>query len=348
MNIRKIWHSLDLRNNKILNAKTDEPTDPEHISNKKYVDDMTTYDTAKAFEFKNPFKFEWMKNVYGKKYKALFDDLLFPRILPIYINPILTGVDSVVFEKTQYFNDECLLLDSLNYKGTIKINHIPNDRSSSKAATLTISYPTQLSLPDRVFTATSTNRLMSEFVVDFQYKIGSTYTFSQEYNPSIDIKKDTYGDNYIPVEFTRPYTLTHDFTPLFIEKTIPDYCCYVRKKASEAQPPLKQNYLISDILNAGFLNTNYLILPEQDWGYFDVLIPETIFNKCNISLINELQRAFKSHNSIELEEQMLYDSKSPLKITSINNIRYVICNFNLGMFTNANNFRLMFDYIYHF
>lgn len=43
---RKIYVDQDLHGNKLINAKTDAPTDPEHIVNKQYVDDLVGGDAV--------------------------------------------------------------------------------------------------------------------------------------------------------------------------------------------------------------------------------------------------------------------------------------------------------------
>lgn len=113
MNLKKIFQSFDLRGNKIINAKTNTPINPEDITNKEYVDKNASYDTVKAQNYLNPFKFNWITAVYNKTLKDVLDDLFFPLILPVYSNPIFSkvkltlnneffnGNKKIIFENTQ-------------------------------------------------------------------------------------------------------------------------------------------------------------------------------------------------------------------------------------------------------
>src|ERR1035437_7286572 len=98
--IQKIYRSFDFRGNRIINAKTDTPTDQssdEILANKIYVDNTQIYTTTKAGAYPNPFKFSWITAVNGKTIKQIFDDLFFLNVLPIYKNLELSTLASVSF-----------------------------------------------------------------------------------------------------------------------------------------------------------------------------------------------------------------------------------------------------------
>src|SRR6185436_16750489 len=93
MGFKKIWESLDFRNNKIIRAKTDLPTHEDHIIPRKYVDGQTVYNTEKVQLFQHPFQLNWVTAPVNKTLLQLFDDVFFPRILPTYVNPVFKSIN---------------------------------------------------------------------------------------------------------------------------------------------------------------------------------------------------------------------------------------------------------------
>ena len=84
----KIYRKVtDFVGNYIKNVKTDTPVNEDDVSNKKYVDNQTTYDTALSRT--DSTKFSWMKNMHNKSLKEIVDMLLFPQNTENHVNPNL-------------------------------------------------------------------------------------------------------------------------------------------------------------------------------------------------------------------------------------------------------------------
>ena len=84
----KIYRKItDFVGNYIKNVKTDIPVNDDDVSNKKYVDKQTTYDTTLSNN--DSTKFSWMRNIHNKSLKEIVDMLLFPQNTENYVNPEL-------------------------------------------------------------------------------------------------------------------------------------------------------------------------------------------------------------------------------------------------------------------
>ena len=84
----KIYRKLtDFVGNYIINVKTNTPVNPDDVSNKKYVDKQSTYDTTLSNN--DSTKFSWMKNLHNKSIKEILDMLLYPSRTENYVNPTL-------------------------------------------------------------------------------------------------------------------------------------------------------------------------------------------------------------------------------------------------------------------
>lgn len=365
MNIRKIWHSLDLRNNKILNAKTDEPIEPEHISTKRYVDGKFKYDTPLSNKYKNPFMFKWMKNIFNKSYNDVFDELLYPRVLPEYFNPVFGNItdinilDEYPLVGTQYHNGKPMMLSSMNYNCVIKISHDANDRVASEQSTLRITY---FNKTVKEFKSVSTNNEVSTFNINFQYSANCKYEFIMKFNPTIQTKKDSYDNDYVPDDFKIPYILTKDITDIFNEKIIPENCVLINPKEQSAINPIPEKTTLTNLINptlGGFVQTLFCERQNNNERYFaTVLIPLSIFTNNEIFLLSvKIGSMFGAIEKIYIEKTNLIDIGEADNIATLPTvvvddtvnknlgIKYVICNLDMGYGKNNKHYRLMFKNI---
>lgn len=101
--LRKIFHGLDMRWNRIEHVRTTMDREwkteaEEQVTNVGYVTEETTYntETAETYGKEVPHKspFWWMRDfvTFGKSWKAIVDQLVHPKILPVYINPKITCI----------------------------------------------------------------------------------------------------------------------------------------------------------------------------------------------------------------------------------------------------------------
>lgn len=127
--LKKIFNSYDFRGNRIKNLRVDTPDESieyresgknipnpdtgyfgpqgqngpggvqHYVANKIYADQKTTLNTDKAWKWINPFFFDWIKNVPGKPYKEIFDDLFFPLVQHEFISPEVTDVQIFAIER---------------------------------------------------------------------------------------------------------------------------------------------------------------------------------------------------------------------------------------------------------
>lgn len=344
-------------NNKIFRAKCDTPTEDEHIVNKKYVDDITTYDTDKAKKYQNPFLQWWMKNVFGKPYKELFDDLLFPRLSPTYKNPsfdsmsfIETGVTTL---GTQVFCGKKLMFHGLNYnlQFTIKFNNDNVDRTSGQATTLRIKYPTALGLQDLIYYSTTTaDDVVTINATTVTFFPGMTLTIEKTYGRAT-AKNDTYGDPDIPDEFTKPWTLTEDITSLFYDNIIQYPALLVQKKSTTTPASIVDGSTvqIATPLSSGYTRTNNMQVLKDVASYYNVLVPTRLFDKTRF--IVDYYRDGYLFNTVKLMPPMLVDTGNAVHFTMVaedgSTENYTVCNVNLGVL-NANYVaRIMFDFIFN-
>lgn len=357
MNIKSIFHSIDLWNNKILRAKCDTPVQDEHIVNKKYVDDITTYDTEKAQKYQNPFLQWWMKNVFGKSFKELFDDLLFPRLSPTYTNPsfksmtfVETGVTTL---GTQVCNGKKLMFHGLNYnlRFTVNFNNENVDRDSGKLTSLRIKYPSSLGLEDLVFYSTTTaDDTVTINTTSVTFHPGMTLTIEKTYNRATT-KNDTYGDPDIPTEFTVPWTLTEDITNLFYDNIIQYPSLFVQKKSTSTPASIVDgsSVAVNTLLGSGYTRSNNLQVLKDTWTYYNLLMSTSLFEKTKVVL--DYYRENRLFNEVRLMPPMLVDTENEVHfdVTAEDGTKtnYIVCNINLGI-TNANYVaRIMFDFIFN-
>lgn len=191
---KKIKQIYNFVGNKILNVKVNTPTDNEHPTHKKYVDDNDTYDTTLSQKPVST-KFNWVNNVNGLKIKYVLDKLLYPVVNPVYENPSFT-FQHFSFETNKIIEDQII--------GSMLFLTIKNaDRTP-------INNKTTLQVIDLQNNATSFEVEENDFIV----KIGFELKFDtlkeikvrKQYNIAT-VKNDSDGNPFVDNNFNSTYEL---------------------------------------------------------------------------------------------------------------------------------------------
>lgn len=288
MNIFEIFKSYDFKNNKLLNTKTENPIDDEHIVPKKYVDISNTYNTTKAQRFTNSIKFPWITEFFNKPIKQILDDLFFPIINPIYINPEFSTVFLKIEELLNIVGEKKVLYYGNNITLIVDYFITQSDRISGIVPKLIIQNIDNSIIE---FNGTETSDINGTIICNFKFdeKI-SKITLRKEFSESQIIKKTNYDNDYIPIEFTIDYNLDFNILKLITEKYLISYPIFYRKSNNINYIDIYDN--ISNYVNE-FIKSNKLFLQAEEIEQkFILLIPETIYNNsinihCNID--NEKQ-----------------------------------------------------------
>lgn len=335
----KIYKSIDLRWNKLINARTDNvPEDEKEMKpdntnydgeimiNRDYVDSKTTYNTEKAGLYRNPFLQWWMTDVSGKTYKELFDDLLFPRLAPKYVNPEFYDI-RFEYDNIYKNGNKHMLFYGQNIKGRVYFKITDSDRNSTVTTNLRITYPNNTK-PELIFNSVSTS---NDTYIDFEFLFIDGMTFKLEkVFLAASIKNDTYGDPSIPDDFKINYTLIKNITN-FITNEICIYSpCYklVTNYDSNGNPQgngLTSNlYIDSTIKDNGFIVSDkfnirqnveqelYLLLPVESDGEILNLLD---FNKSRYLL--ELYQGDMLIDKVEIPKTSLLRGNTTYKYRQI-------------------------------
>lgn len=186
----KIGHKImDFLNNRIINVKTNTPTDKDHVVPKNYVDTSVTYKTVKSEKYKNPFKFFWMKDSTNKPVVTILDDLLYPDINPEYVEP------STMYSLTQDNNKNIInRLESTEFTVDYKI--IKNDRDlDSPVEIVLVTKNGEVTYPDTKINYTNVMKFkcvlndVTDVLLRFKYTTNN------------NTKETTYGTDYVAPEF---------------------------------------------------------------------------------------------------------------------------------------------------
>jgi uncharacterized protein (TIGR02145 family) len=280
--ILKIFKSFDFRGNKIINAKVDTPTDSKHIANKEYADSGKIYDTAKAELYQNPFRFRRITNVFGKTFKEVFDDLLFPRIYPNFLNPTL----NFLFCKYAFPNNEIIEVTSVENKYLVYYDQptklefdyslILNDRSKISLAYLRITDP---SVNQSYFYETPLT--IGKIICNFIPKPNMVFEFFADFGPSV-IKNDSYNEPYREAGFESNYPIIENITSELNKRVI----FLDSPLFSEIRETENTQYDISNIPTT-FNIGKEVFIPKQNEGLFDLIIP-----KQNIDILEKINNFF--------------------------------------------------------
>lgn len=268
----KIYKSIDLRWNKLINARTDnvpedekemKPTEPNYdgelIINRDYVDSKTTYDTEKVKKYNNPFLQWWMKNISGKTYKELWDDLLFPRLAPKYVNPEFYDI-RIEYSDIYKNGNKHVLFYGQTIKGRIYFKITESDRDSNLTASLRITYPNNVR-PEIIYNSVTTS---SDSYIDFEFLFIDGMTFNLEkVFLAADVKNDTYGDPSIPDDFKINYTLIKNVTDLLTNEICIYSPCYKLVTNYDADGNPESNGLTSDLYTDLTIKDNGFVVSDK-------------------------------------------------------------------------------------
>lgn len=355
-NFKKIFNSLDLRNNKIINAKTNTPTQSEHLVNKDYVDTNLKYDTSKANEFGVPFKFNWIPNIYNKSFKEILDYLFFPQVNPVYLNPVLDTINITFSGNYSYIKEEIekpVLFYNTANNFSLKIKITNNDRLPEDDCYLRILNSDN----SEYYTVSSSgsdeeNGLTFFDLENFIFIPGLKYFVERLFGPSNETKTDTYGVDYIPDEFLANYLLSVN-----ISNYINQNCLFFE---SPLISPIRitqeaPTYILSDL--DSFSKVTNILLLSDTYGIYDILIPEELINKYTNSArpIPANKRTFifcniheRDSNNLIISEKLEYDNLiyfTAEDIITYNGVVYYKYQYNFGVFRNDVIIRLLFGNI---
>lgn len=277
MNIKKIFKSLDLRNNKLINAKTNLPTHEDHVISRKYVDNQTIYNTSKVNQYLTPFKLDWVTAPVNKTILQIFDDIFFPLVNPVYTNPLFEYFTVEQIQKP----GKSIVFENItnNFKITWKI--IANDRLSTQVGRIII---TKNDTSTTTINTSSTNLIGEhEFSIDFTniQKI----EFVRVFNPTTVSKNDSYGNPYTPADFQVLYNLKFDILETIKKQSlIASTILYRKVLTSENVEILKTStlninniaQLISDM--SYIKSTNSINVLAGNDNFFLLLMPKEIIN----------------------------------------------------------------------
>lgn len=302
-NFRKIFQSFDFRNNKIKDAKVDAPTHEDHVVSSKYVLSQTVYKTTKAQTFPNPFTFNWIFAPYNKSVLQLFDDLFFPRILPIYENP---NVIEFNIKRLEY-NGKCFF-NGLPFDIIFDFKILANDRLSNEVPFLFIEYvdgdTDEIILDSSSYNQTVTKTIsVTKEISDFELR--------WNFNPTTITKQDTYGDDYVDPTFQLLYTLKFDIlkeitkkfqiekSPLFFKPII---------NFADFEDFDVIDYSTSVLTGLGFIRTAKNLTLPLNRDFFIFLVPVEIM-EFNRNYINDLpisKEIFNYTKNIEIDNVNYY------------------------------------------
>lgn len=367
MNIRDIFRSIDLWNNKILRAKCELPSDPEHIVNKTYVDEITNYNTPKALKYKKPFLQWWMSdNIFGFTFKQVFDDLLFPRLAPKYVNPTL---DCITFDVTnnelvddvQYIGNKKLLFYDLTYDFHLRVNlkDLDDRLPVSDMAYVQVVYPDAYVGENKTFKSTGTSATDIEIELsDIRFVRGMKFLFSKQFNNAKEIKNDTYGDPSIPTDFSLGYKLEIDLTDIIYEQIVAYDTPYIGVRNDEHTPfefVVGNTYTKADVMSStyhSYVQGVRFDVSNTEQNHRHILIPETLYNQMILQTVyfkRIANGATLPEYKNELTHQMLTDiSQDVINIITGTgeSVRYKMCHLELGRPVETHLCRLMFEFIF--
>jgi hypothetical protein len=263
MTFKNIFRGYNFWGNKIINAKTDNPTHPKHLVNKEFVEKSLVYETEKSLQYQNPFKQWWITNINQKTLLQIFDDLFFPRILPEYLNP--TAKCEFILNINSKTNQK-IIYNGKNYVGVLFFELTGNDRvKDNNLAKIVIEYPsTANSIEFFSEELTDTGRIDFNFTIAKDMKI----FFVQNYLASV-VKQDSYGENYITSEFSNSYELRVELTEQFKSKFSISDLYWISPNLPEETTP---NYTEAQILST-FTNSNFLNFGPNNYGIYHILVP---------------------------------------------------------------------------
>lgn len=348
MNFRKIFYGLDFRNNKIINTKTNTPTDPEHIVPKNYVDVNTTYDTNKAQTHQNPPKFPWITNVYNKSFKQIFDELFFPVILPTYTNPNFYSMKISVFNEYSISGSKKAIFEDRICKFRIDYKISASDRISGIAPKIIV---TNNSGGQSVFVGTETSDTEGFLEWEFLWRDIQSIVLRKEFQEASTIKNDNYGNPYIPVDFTVNYNLDFDVLNYILKnfQLYPPVLYF--NDTIESYATIINNIIDGDNLTQGSVTPSLSMFTKDrkfivdgDTNLYILGIPEPLYNKSNIIVHKNLEQHEIDFGMLD-DGYIGSDTGDNIKTLSYHGreIKYFFGTLNFGYYSEPKTINLQFN-----
>lgn len=337
MKFTKIWKSIDLRNNKIFNAKTDLPIEDDHITPKLYVDDLTTFNTKNANFFNISSAFSWLTDFKDRPIKDILDDLFFPVIQPTYINPEYYNVFLTDFDEYNIVGEKKAIFLNKFIKLKIDYQISESDRLSGVVPKIIIKSNTG-TINEYPGLTTSDTEGFIEF--EFMFVNIQSIKLRKVFKQATTQKVNNYGDVYIPNDFTFNYNLDFDVLSLLNDNydLYPPMLNYKKPSNKTWQNIIESitngNNLVDNPNLTLFTKDNKFNVVGNDNIYI-IGIPEPLYNKAIIKL--HIDKSIKFFN-IPMLKANLDMSSSYNNIKSLlyydKTINYYFGIIDLGSFEN--------------
>ena len=324
---KKIKHGLNLVGNKIINAKVDNPTQNEHISNKQYVDLGDKYDTTLATTKPVSTKFNWVNNVGNTTIKSTLDKLLFPIVYPIYYNPTLISYQFISINTSNFFNS------FINGKLIFNIDN--GDRHTTVKYKLIIKVINQVEL---IFESIDKDTLEINF--NFLWKNIEYIKLTQIFTP-VDIKNDSDEQPYIDNNFNSTYDFEYIFEIPKIEKEL-----NIKKQLLSKLGETESNVLLNlskdeSTLKQEFITGNTINLISQvssntsTLNSCTLLIHESQINSLNgnIMFLNNTGNYYSIQEFLPNKYVLRNTNNEKLFVTFLDGNYYLCFIENLGKFS---------------
>lgn len=317
---KKIFHGLDMRWNRIINVRTDMGDEAyqnsETVTNKGYVEQMTTYDTQTAIEFgcdtvkypdrtPNRSPFWWMRDMitYNKSWKAIIDQLVHPNIKPVYLNPELSALRldvSTLVSTTQSYKpqhtDKPVLPQNIGYDCDIYIDFTQTKRKlqDSYKHVLKLTYQSKigntLTEQEFVLEQTYTNdslhykcSLKNAPIASIESAVVEL-TFAPIEKTDDNIEQDTHFVDYVPEEFfVTNYKFTEDVTEQLRNQFI-GYAPVLWLQNNGTQHVMNDSYKSYTEISNILMSESVVVQSGNDvMNSWDVLVPEDMWKDYFVS-----------------------------------------------------------------
>lgn len=341
----KIYRKItDFVNNKIINVKTNTPTEDEHVVNKKYVDDNIVYDTQATQENPNSTKFSWVKNIHQNTIQQVLDKLLYHK-------------DQVSFTEPEFINFNFKLKDNIStgneaiiQSGNV-VKMLFKFEISSTNRTPT-SYPKILI---RKANLDNTGENIEQYVLtpdefNIQTNVGEkeiTLDFLQVRNIFIEREYNAISGDSVPDSFKEQKIIKTDMLPLLKNKfyifepiyyyQIPDTELLDIYNDDATSTTITANFAgyigpkFSDFVRGHILNLNNTSFNRYAFIFVSGNIDGNGINKCNMEVI------IRDKTTNQILSKNIYNYEDfKLKVTrNVSNIGSLMGNFDNLIYTDV-------------
>lgn len=326
---RKIQFGFDMVGNYIRNARVEQPTEKNHISNKEYVDKQLSYDTdISHVQDKSP-KFDWLKKLFGKPLKQVLDELIYPEISAEYVNPTYSLID-VNISNQIYIGNTKVSFYYETVSGKIKIAMTKSDRVSDVKAILKVYQGNELK--QQFNSGTSSNIedeiMFTGLIIYPDIKI----VIEKVYKPVTIAKPSNYGNPIIPNDFKQPYILSIDVTDKtlgYIYMNV--FCKRIIYEGTYTLANLNEYETYDGLVLNDFKYSKTLssVTENQGLQQYCIGIPKELFDKTNIIF------SLNSGDDIKFNKKWLIGNQKNVNVT-YNDITktYIFFIADLGYFNN--------------